>query len=550
MSNRIMTSIKNIGLVLMLFFGIVSCEKDFEDIAIDLVDNDKFSVGNDTIEIIAYNSNVEKSRVDNNNLNKQPLSLLGVNSNKDFGYIKSVLISQLSLPLTGVNFGGHPSIDKVVLDMPYLVKDTIVIKEITDDRDTIYESVKTLDSIYGNRNKEYQITVSELGTFLNTLDPEDPTKGQEYYSDRSYEIKDQIYSGNFKPDVNDTVIYIHRDEVILKDEEGEPILDPDGNYIYDVDTIKATDLNPSIKMILDSDFFKTRFVDQSGSGDFANNDSFRQYFRGLYIDANGSDGSLMNLDIAKAKVSIYYTNDDTRNEEDGEDLDGDGVSGEADVIVGRKKQTMHFSLSGVKSNKYIRDYTAGNINNVLFNPDKINGEEKLYIQGAAGSEAILDLISEEEIEELRSKNWLINDAILTFYVDGYQEEVPEQLFLYNYDYNSNISDVNSFLYSDVFGGNLEYKRELVPGSMPPRYRDIPEKYTFRITKYLTDLLDVDRPKKPSKLALKNYVNTDTPSSVLDSVTQPYNWIPKGVVLKGNLPASDDKRIKLEIYYSK
>lgn len=545
-----MTSIKNIGLVLMLFFGIVSCEKDFEDIAIDLVDNDKFSVGNDTIEIIAYNSNVEKSRVDNNNLNKQPLSLLGVNSNKDFGYIKSVLISQLSLPLTGVNFGGHPSIDKVVLDMPYLVKDTIVIKEITDDRDTIYESVKTLDSIYGNRNKEYQITVSELGTFLNTLDPEDPTKGQEYYSDRSYEIKDQIYSGNFKPDVNDTVIYIHRDEVILKDEEGEPILDPDGNYIYDVDTIKATDLNPSIKMILDSDFFKTRFVDQSGSGDFANNDSFRQYFRGLYIDANGSDGSLMNLDIAKAKVSIYYTNDDTRNEEDGEDLDGDGVSGEADVIVGRKKQTMHFSLSGVKSNKYIRDYTAGNINNVLFNPDKINGEEKLYIQGAAGSEAILDLISEEEIEELRSKNWLINDAILTFYVDGYQEEVPEQLFLYNYDYNSNISDVNSFLYSDVFGGNLEYKRELVPGSMPPRYRDIPEKYTFRITKYLTDLLDVDRPKKPSKLALKNYVNTDTPSSVLDSVTQPYNWIPKGVVLKGNLPASDDKRIKLEIYYSK
>ena len=29
----------------------------------------------------------------------------------------------------------------------------------------------------------------------------------------------------------------------------------------------------------------------------------------------------------------------------------------------------------------------------------------------------------------------------------------------------------------------------------------------------------------------------------------FNWIPKGVVLKGNLPSLEDKRMKLQIYYS-
>ncbi|MCK4561566.1 MAG: DUF4270 domain-containing protein [Flavobacteriaceae bacterium] len=540
MSNKIMTNIKNIGIVLILLFGIISCEKDFEDIAIDLVGNNKFTVGKEIVEVIAYNVSIEKERVDNNNFDKQPLSLLGVNSNDDFGYLKATLISQLSLPITGVDFGDNPIIDLVVLDIPYLVKDTIVIKEITVDNDTIYETVKSLDSIYGNREIEYNITVNELGTFLNVLDPLDPTKGQEYYSDRDYQLKDQIYSDNFKPNVNDTVLYVNR------------------NFLYpsdtmNIDTIKGTNLVPSIKLILDSNFFKTRFVDHDDSSDFSSNANFRQYFRGLHIDPNGADGSLMNLNISGAKTTIYYTNEEIKDEGDDEDLNFNGVKGEDQIVV-KIKQAMHFALVGVKSNKYERDYTSGTINSALLAPDVINGEEKLYVQGAAGSEIILDLFPEDklaELEELRDKNWLINDAILTFYIDGIQEEVPQQLLLYNYAYNSYITDMNSLLFGpDVFGGKLEYKRELILGSTPPRYKDVPEKYTFRITKYISELLDTDNPKAPTKLGLKNYVNTDAPINVLDTLVKPYNWIPKGVILNGNLPENSEKRIKLEIFYSK
>ncbi|MCD6543317.1 MAG: DUF4270 family protein, partial [Flavobacteriaceae bacterium] len=199
---------KNIGLGLVFLFGIISCEKDFEDIAVDLIDNKAFSVGDTLIEIISYNKNMVSSRVDNNDGRKIPLSLLGVSQDKDFGWMKSALISQLRLPLLGVNFGDNVIIDLVVVDMPYLVKDTVVIKEITADKDTIYENVKALDSIYGNRDREYNITVNELGTFLNTLDPLDPSKGMKYYSDKDYMIKDLLHIGNFKPNVNDTVLYV------------------------------------------------------------------------------------------------------------------------------------------------------------------------------------------------------------------------------------------------------------------------------------------------------------------------------------------------------
>lgn len=545
MSNRIITNIKNIGLVLMLLIGIISCEKDFEDIAVDLVDNNKFSVGDSTIEIISYNRSIERSRVDNNDFRRQPLSLLGVNNNNDFGHLKAAIISQLSLPTFGVNFGQNPLVDKVVLDIPYLVKDTTVIKEITDNNDTIYESIKTLDSIYGNKNIEYNITVNELGTFLNVLDPIDPSKPQEYYSDKNYQLLDQIYSDNFKPNVNDTVLYVDRELVIIGEDEN-------GNPIHDVDTIKSANLIPSIKLNLDNGFFQNRFLDHDGSSDFDSNDNFRKYFRGVIVDANGMDGSVMNLNTKGSRVTIYYTNEVTKNEGANEDLNGNGIVGEENVLV-KTKQAVEFPFLGVYSNNYIHDYTTGTINNLLVNPDMINGEEKLYVQGAGGSEAILDLISEEDLDEIRSKNWLINDAILTFYVDGIQEEVPQQLFLYNYEYGSNIPDLASpFFGPDVFGGKLEYKRELIPGSIPPKYKNIPEKYVFRITKYFSQLVDATNPKAPTKLALKNYVRTDTPDfTLIDTLVKPYNWIPKGVVLKGNLPIqNNDNRIKLEIFYSK
>jgi len=94
--------------------------------------------------------------------------------------------------------------------------------------------------------------------------------------------------------------------------------------------------------------------------------------------------------------------------------------------------------------------------------------------------------------------------------------------------------------SEVFGGNLLYDDE-----------GKPEKYKFRITNYITRVIKGDEPVALSKMALKNYLVTDEPDgAILDTIVQNWNWTPKGIVLHGNRPADNDKRIKLEIFYSK
>ena len=535
MLNKNATIFKNIGLGIVLLLGIISCEKDFEDIGIDLVDNKAFKVGDTGINVIAYNRRIATSRVDNNNPGKQPLSLLGVNQDKDFGYLKSALISQLRLPVANANkpavdFGDNAIVDLVVVDIPYLLKDTVIIKEITQDNDTIYERVKSLDSIYGNRNVEFNISVNELGTFLNVLDPDNPSQGNKYYSDKEYMRKDLLASEYFKPNVYDTVLYVER-----------RYLDGDPNTVDDIDTIMAEDISPSIKLFLNNDFFKNRFLEHDNPADFESNSSFVQYFRGLYIDANGVDGALMNLSTRDAKMTIYYTNDEIKDEAEGEDLNGNGVTGEEGVLV-RSKQDMDFIFSGVTTGKYIRDYNRPDIVDAIENPDMEDGESKLYIQGVAGTEAVIKLFTQEQLDLLRQKEWLINEANLTVYLDGAQNEVPSKLFLYNYEHNSLIIDYYTFNFGpDVFGGELEYDKN-----------GKPEKYKFRITKYITEILDINNPRTPSELALKNFVRTDVPEDLinLDTIIGNYNWIPKGVILKGNLPETDKNRIKLEIFYSK
>lgn len=534
MSNRFVAIFKNIGFILTLFFGLISCEKDFEDIAVDLVNNNVFSVGDSIINIIGYNMNVDSNRVDNNDVNRQPLYLLGVNQNSDFGYLKSTIISQLAIPSTGVDFGENPIIDLVVLDIPYFAtkdgnKDAVdpVTGEVINKEDGSPLRVPNyeIDSIYGNKTQAFQVTVNELGTFLNALDPEDPTKRKAYYSNKNYQLKDELFSGDFLPNKNDTVLYVER-----------KFLDNDFSTVDDVDTIKGTNAIPSMKFVLNSEFFKTRFVEHNNSGDFQSFDNFVKYFRGLHVDANGVDGSLINVAASNAQMTIYYTNDVIEDEGADEDLNGNGTNGEQDVAV-RTKQTMSFNFFGVRTGKYVRDYAGSNVENALANTDKINGESKLYVQGAAGSQAILEIFNEDMITSIRNKNWLINEANITVYIDGSQSEVPQKLFLHKYEENSFLLDY--LISPQIFGGDLEYDSE---GN--------PEKYKFRITSYVSRVLSDELQEKPSKLVLKNYHTTDIPLAITDTTATNYGWIPKGVVLKGNLPLADEKRIQLELYYSK
>ncbi|MFD1314811.1 DUF4270 domain-containing protein [Namhaeicola litoreus] len=524
-------------LVVSLFLlGVYSCEKDIENVGVDLVNNGRFQVGDTVFEVVAYTINVDSSRVDNNEVLGQPGYLIGVNNNQNFGYLKSNLVTQFRLPSLGVNFGDNAIIDMVVLDIPYYstrdtiqyAKDPLTGEEIKDsDGNPIVAPSFSLDSIYGNKDLPYQIRISELGTFLNVLDPENPTQPKKYYSNRDYTVLDELFYGEFKPNRNDTVLYVER-----------RYLDGDPSTVNDIDTIKTETANPSIKFELNKDFFKTRFVDQDDSPFFDNFENFVRYFKGIYIESIGPDGSLMNLPITNGGMTIYYTFEEIKDESTGEDLNYNGVTGETDVLV-KTKSSMKFDIGGARSGVYQRDYSSSPAGMAMSTPNKVEGESTLYVQGAAGSEAIIQLFTEESLEDLRSQGLLINEANLTFYVDDIKQsgKLPSRLFLYNYTENSVLRDLRLDGF-DVFDGSLSYDSD---GN--------PEKYKFRITRFVSRILS-ESGYSDAKLALKTYHRTDDPFTNLDTLVADYSWIPKGVTLNGNLPQLSDKRLKLEIFYSK
>ena len=53
------------AIIAVLILSIVACESDFENIGVNLVDNDNFDTNKATYEVNAYTKNVLKSRVEN-----------------------------------------------------------------------------------------------------------------------------------------------------------------------------------------------------------------------------------------------------------------------------------------------------------------------------------------------------------------------------------------------------------------------------------------------------------------------------------------------------
>ena len=521
-------------LILSAIISLISCEKDLENVGQDLVDNGSFTTNKEVFEVIAYNENVEKSRVEN-----VAVTNLGILNHEEFGVLKAGFVTQVGLPSADVDFGDNPVIDDIYIDMPY----NYTIEASTN----LGFPQFSLNDIYGDQNQEFNIKVYQLGTYLNRLDEEDPTQSKKYYSNDVYTKLTELHNSNFKPNANDTMYRVLRNEFT-------------GSEMYD--TIKKTDISPSIKLPLDKTFFTNNFLGSSNSSHFENLQNFIQHFNGLYFEVNGNNGALMQLDLSQAYLRFYYTTGIPTDETD-TDLNGDGDTDDVDVLV-RTKKSILFSLSvgsGVKNNFYNRDYSAATtIQNLLNNPNTTQGEEKLYLQGTAGSNAVIDIFDGIDLTALRQNNWLINEANLTLYIDKDASDdndfIPNRLYLYKLDpdLNDDIDENTQFL--DLFTeGEATFGGNAITETITVDEENVFDKikYQFRITDYISEILKSDDPIEPSTFVLKTYHNTDLPTTTNDTIIKQFSWDPRGVILYGNnIPQTDanyNKRLKLEISYS-
>lgn len=518
-----------LGVLLLGLASIVSCEEDFTNINSGVVTNTKFTTNDTILDVVVTNAPIERLRADGLALNQTPFFgfqgqyLLGTYISDSYENIEASIVSQVNinpdLSLTSYanpdNLSVQTSIDTAFIKLPYQVT--------LESRTT--RPVFKLDSVIGDTSLPFTLNIYELETYLNNLNPLDPSKVNYFATDEVYQTKNTSLTAvdnmDFMPNPNDTLVIIKR-----RNSLGD---------LHDTDTIKYTTSSdlpfPMAIIPLKETFVKEVFLDNYNTPNFASQDAFNNYFRGIIIEAKEKThasgkrgGSLISFNLRNSSseslrplIEVYYTNTYFK-----------ANSSQIDTVI---KQKHTFQLGGIINNSYKMNHKTYPANN------------QVVLQGAAGSEAKVEILSTAQIAALRSKNWLINDAELTFYINQASDtsNVANQLYLYKRGEDANGKIVASHVKDILSEGIVSFDGRL------RRENNKKDRYIFGISDYLSDILSGATSYNPP-LRLKVYNSSDT--QITDTIFTNYNWNPKAVsILNGDETLNGERRAKLKISYT-
>ena len=586
-----------ITLLLATFFAFTSCDKDFNSLDSDLADDTHFNLEKYEVENLKAYSKAT-GPVQSNNL---PINALGIYENPYFGTTKAHFVSQVELANTNPTIGFDPVIDSVYLYVPYFVDSDFTTAE---DGERIYE----LDSVYGySEDAKFKLHVYENRYFLRDFDPaEDFTSAQRYYSNQKPLI--DAYKGsellNNSPNLsqNEEFLISNKELYIYKTNGSGLYVDADGDVLSDQFDIAARVIKerkkPGIWLDLKNSFFQQKILDAASSGVLFNNNTFKEYFRGLLFEVeeiNPGQGALAMLDFSSAEFKILYKS----------------ATVEGGTLVRRSVNLqMGYKSSGSKKSNNINFLEHSNstlYGEGLSGSNHTTGDPRLYLKGGDGSVAFIDVFDAEEdiltlsdeweldgspeapqpnqipdeLDKLRSNmklnKWLINEANLIFYIDKEKMSIngqlePERIYVFDatnnkpildyYDDGSTSFDVKKN--KNQFGGIIE-KEEIVDESGIKHGI----KYKIRLTSYITQLLKNESGSvKNIRIGLavtesinipeNAFINPANPITIGSDVVKflPVSSVmnPLGTVLFGtNIAPGDineDKKLKLEIYFTK
>ena len=554
---------------LLLFVLFISCDKDFNSLDSDVIGEDHFDLEQYEVEnLVAYSK--ATGPVQANNL---PLNALGVYNNTKFGVTKAHFVTQVELGTENPSFGYNPVIDSVYLYVPYFSE----IQSTETSGERIYE----LDSVYGNAETgKFKLSVVENGYFLRDFDPTDNLQSsQKYYSNDKPLIDPfkgtEILNNSSATSQNNEFYFSKKELYIYKTNGAGLYLDSNGAVLSDQNDVSLRVIKerktPGMWLDLKNSFFQQKILDATASGNLFNNNSFKNYFRGLLFEVeeiNPGQGALAILDFSRAELKILYK------------ASADPTVENPNPVRTRRNFSlkMGYNASSTLRNNSINfiehtnssDYTSG-----LAAANEVTGSERLYIKGGNGSVAFIDLFNATELQTLRNNvannDWLVNDARLTFYVDKSQmlnvSDEPERIYIYDATNNVVLLD---YTYDSSTSSNAK-KNKLVFGGIIEREVDASKKgikYTVRITEHIKSVLKVDSDGEYMdniKIGISvtesiNLVSTamlKTPFTAngLEIKSIPLASIlnPLGTVLYGNVitdPLDEDKKLKLNIYFTK
>lgn len=552
---KIIYSLKFITLLTLILGVSVSCDSDFSNIESDIQGIKNFEATSKLFPMAATTrlftpftsaGSEDFVGVQSDNL---PGTLLGIykDPNAVFGITEANLTTQLVPTALNPDFGTNPSLESVILNIPYFS----TLESTDNDGNNTY----VLDSIYGNTNATYKLSIYRNNYLLRDLNPDAEFESPQcYYSnqqevfDATVSAADLIYENTaFKPNNSEYVIPGETNPDTM--EQGDPTRFPPGLIL---DLTDATNISGTT--FVDTTFFSELLFENASPDDLSNRNLFVNYFKGLIFkfEANNNDGSILYVDIDNAKIIVDYTNQEELNTEE---------------TASTSAYTLQFS--GNKVNTF----------NTLSNEDVDGREDNLYLKGGDGAFAELDLFAGDIVDDqgdtvdaltfFQSKKdkWLINEANLVFYVnqDLVNGDEPERVILY--DLKNNTPVVDYFLDGNISVENPNQSKIVFSEILDRDSNNKGVRYKFRITSHISNILKRDSTNvKLGVYLVSNMnqvtnsfggtinskiqgVNSDDDDSTINAIPAASILSPKGTILygSGNLPVG--QKAEFEIFYT-
>ena len=601
--------IKVSTLVGTLFLLLASCTNELDTIGEGVVAGEPFTTGKVEYDVFAFNKGITAVQT-----NKLPLYQLGTFNDPVYGKRNASILTQLSLPNRAGNptFGDLPQDTEDTADTDDLaatVKENETVKEVylylpfqlppsadtdgdgiddifeegdavtnpnsdwdgdgvTDNQERVngsnpfdasddgtqdgfvannYLKRYDLDSIYGDRTKPFRLIVSRSNYFLRDLDPNSGFEdAQEYYSNQDFSsfIGEEFFNG----------------EVTISDEEIPTSYAEDDPETTDVDesTQIASRVNPGIRVPLNPEFFQTNILDKEGDAELLSQSNFNNFFRGVHLAGTDMEQLMFLFDLTAANITITYEYTDYDPETE------TTTTSEKDFVLSFLT-TGNSGTVGNAVNAFQNEDLSPNIASSL---DTDENASRIYVKGAETVAEIRLFDAMENggadiINQIKNKNWVINEANLVFYVDRetldlagpdfveaprlylYNAETSQPLFVSSNEPSTPNTTLNPLDFYPNHDGVLEKENGLGV------------KYTVRITEHINNIIVRDSTNATLGLTLTPNIAYTVTQQAMDNLVQGTEYpiaaavSPLSTILYGsNLTAGEEaKKLKLEIYYT-
>lgn len=572
----------------------VACEEENLTIGEKVIGGEPFTTDKATYDVFAYNQKIEAVQT-----NRMPIYQLGTYEDAVYGRTEARITTQLQLSSTNPVFGDtrqedestseEETVTEVILYLPYLQNSSPdrdqdgVIDEIdkdpddpnsdydgdgvsdnterltgtdplnpdtdgdgiTDDEDedtpaNRFPKKVDLDSIFGNRDAPFNFKVERATFFLRDLDPgTNFEEAQMYYSSQQFSpdfVSDLLFDGQLNVSDEEILIFPEDDPDTEDEDESEGA---------------PQRLGPGIRVELDPSFFQQNILDREGQSELLSQQNFKEFLRGLHFSIGaGTDDLLFLLDLTNSYITVNYEYENV--------LDGETVIEESTFRINMITSGANTPIAGNAVNTFINDAYPQDITDQLNSTDNAS---RIYLKGGAGSTAMINLFEvnngEAIINEIKTKNWIINEANLVFFVDrdavGAVADEPPRLYIYN-------AETNDPLYNPLNDQSVDNTSLGVflnhDGILERDDDGRGLKYKIRITEHINNLVLRDSANVTLGLSVTSDIRTRSQRSSLlpagGTKDVPLMSIvnPLGTVLYGsNVSESQAKKLQLEIFYT-